>query len=242
MKKLFLILLLTVLSFALLNADVYVKSNTHTSAFEMMGQKQPAKDEVSEVWMSKDKFATIMKQQTIIMDMSKKKLFFIFHSTKSYLETELPLDITKLLPPQAAGMMSMMKTTATVTPTGETKKIGKWNCNGYDVDMNMTMMQMKMKVWASTDVPFDWKAYSEKMMSVVMKSTMPFLDDKVMDEFKKIKGYQVAADMTNSIMGQTMTVNVRVLEISEKAAPAGVYAVPAGYAKTDKLPMRGMGK
>lgn len=241
MKKLFLILLLTVLSFALLQADVYIKSNTHTSEFEMMGKKQPAKDVVTEQWMGEDKFATISSQQTIIMDMGAKKLYFIFHNNKTYLETDLPFDISKLLPPQAASMMSMMKATATVTPTAETKKIDKWNCTGYDVDMSMAMMQMKMRVWATTDVTFDWKAYSEKMMGVIMKSSMPFLDDKVMDEFKKIKGFQIGSDMTMSAMGSDMKMNTRVTEITSKEAPAGVYSVPEGYTKVDKLPMRGMG-
>jgi hypothetical protein len=239
MKKLILVLVLTVFSFALLHADVYIKTNTHTDAFDMMGTKQPAKDEVSEQWIGKDKFANVSPQQTIVMDLGNKKMYFIYNTTKTYVEAALPLDITKLLPAQAAQMMSMMKITVKVSPTGETKKIGKWNCAGYDVNMDMTMMQMKMKTWTTTDVPFDWKSFSEKMMGSVRAATMPFLDEKSMAEFKKIKGFQVAVDISMSMMGQNMNSNTRVLDIDpNKEAPAGIYSVPAGYTKQDKLTMR----
>jgi len=187
MKKLFLIVTLVFVSFAFLCAVVYIKSNTHTDAFEIMGKKQPAKDEITEQWIAADKFTNIMSAQTMVVDLSKKMMFVIYHGTQKYVEAPLPLDISQLIPEQAAAMMKMMKMTVTVTPTGETKTIGKWNCRGYDVNMNMAVMTMKIKSWATTDVPFDWQNYSEKMYSVFMKATMAMLDENAIAEFKKIK-------------------------------------------------------
>jgi len=238
MKKLFLIVTLVFVSFAFLCADVYIKSNTHTDAFEIMGKKQPAKDEITEQWIAADKFTNIMSAQTMVVDLSKKMMFVIYHGTQKYVEAPLPLDISQLIPEQAAAMMKMMKMTVTVTPTGETKTIGKWNCRGYDVNMNMAVMTMKIKSWATTDVPFDWQNYSEKMYSVFMKATMAMLDENAIAEFKKIKGFQVAGEMTMSVMGQTMKTVSNVLEISKKPAPAGIYSVPAGYTKQAKLTMK----
>ena len=239
MKKLILVVTLVVMSFAFLNADVYIKTKTHTDAFEMMGKKQPAKDQFSEQWMGDNKFAQISENQTMVMDLNKSVIYVIYHANKSYVEAKLPLDMSKLLPERMKGMMEMMKMTVTVNPTSETKKIGDWNCKGYDVTMSMQMMTMKMKSWVTQDVPFDWKAYMGKMLPLVMKlSGSMGLDENAIKEFKKLEGFQVAMEMTMKIMGQDMKTTSQVVEISKKAAPAGIYSVPQGYTKMDKLKMK----
>jgi hypothetical protein len=245
MKKLLLILTLVVFTAAFLCADVYIKTKTHTDAVEMMGQKQPAKDAFTEQWIGKDKFAQMMGKMSTILDLAKNKVFIIMHSSKTYLEVSLPLDMSKLMPEQMAQMMGNMKVSVTVNPNNQTKQIGKWNCKGYDVGMDiqfMMPMKMKMKIWATMDVPFDWKAFSEKMYPVVMKATsmrMPF-GDEIVKEFQKIKGFQVATEMSMNMMGTEMKMNSQVVEITNKTAPAGTYSVPAGYTKNEKLSMKDM--
>jgi hypothetical protein len=246
MKKLILVLTVLLVAATFLCADVYIKTKTHTGAFEMMGQKQPARDDISEQWIGNNKNAQVTKAMTTAIDLDKNKIFIIMHAAKNYVEASLPLDMSKILPEQMAQMMSMMKLNVKVNPNGQTKKIKNWNCDGYDVTMEMTGMMpitMKMKVWATTDVPFDWKSYSEKMYPAVMKAQsmrMPFGDD-IVKEYQKIKGFQVAFDMTTTVMGKDMKVSMAVVEISKKAAPAGVYAPPTGYNKAEKLSMPGMG-
>lgn len=236
MKKLVLVVTLVVVSWAFLNADVYIKTKTHTDAFEMMGKKQPAKDQVSEQWLGDNKFAQISENQTMVVDLSQNVIYVIYPDRKSYVEAKLPLDLSKLLPEQAAAMMKMMKMTVTVNPTGESKKVGNWNCKGYDIDMNMQMMKMKIKSWVTKEVPFDWKAFGEKVFPLVMKlSGNMGLDENAIKEFKKLEGFQVAMEMNMNLMGQDLKTTSQVMEISKKPAPAGIYSVPQGYTKQDKL-------
>ncbi len=245
MKRSILVATLIIISFAFLSADVYVKTESHTDAFEVMGQKRPAEDKVTEQWMGDKKFAQIGESQTIVVDLNKKAMYVIYHATKSYVETQLPPDIPALIPEEAAGWMAMMKTTAAVNPTDETKKVGDWNCKGYDINMTMGggMMSMKMKSWVTTDVPFDWKALRDNVLPLFMKmgGAGIGMDDKAVDEFKKINGFQVAMEMTAAIMGQEVKSTGKVVEISDKSAPAGTYSVPGDYKKQDKLKIgRGM--
>ncbi len=234
MKKALLFGIVLLVAALLLPADIYIKTNTHTDAFEMMGQKQPAKDDVTEQWIGNNQMANKTGDKVMIMDMNKKLMYIVSPKDKSYVEATLPLDMTKILPKEAAGMASMMKVTVKVAPNGQTKKVGAWSCKGYDVDMSMMMMQMKMKVWATTDVPFDWKSFA-KMSSNVSK--MQFMDDAAIAEFLKIEGYQVATEMSMDMMGSKMKVTSQVVEITQKPAPAGTYSVPAGYTKKDTLSM-----
>ncbi len=219
----------------LLSADVYIKSNVHTDAFTMMGKNQPAKDEVMEQWIGNNQMVNITGDKVIILNMNKNVMFIINPKEKSYLETTLPMDMSKLIPKEMAPMMAMMKMTVKVNANGQTQKVGNWNCSGYDVDMTMSMMQMKMKVWATTDVPFDWKAFS-KMYANVVK--MQFMDDSSIAEFMKINGYQISSEMTMNVMGANMKVVTQVAEITQKAAPAGLYSVPAGFTKKDSFSLQ----
>lgn len=234
MKRAIILLIFAFVMAMFLPADVYIKTTTHQDAFEMMGQKQPAKDDVAEQWIGNNQMANKTGDKVMIMDANKKLMFIISPKDKSYVETALPLDMMKLLPKEAAGMASMMKVTVKVTPNGQAKKVGQWNCKGYDVDMGMMMMQMKMKVWATTEVPFDWKSFAKMYANV---SKMQFMDDAAIAEFLKIEGYQVATEMTMDMMGSKLKVTSQVTEIAQKPAPAGTYAVPAGYTKKDTLSM-----
>lgn len=238
MKKAFIAMMVVLTASLLLPADVYIKTNVHTDAFEMMGQKQPAKDEVTEQWVNNSQLFNKQGERVTILDMNKNVMYIVNLKEKSYVETPLPLDMAKLLPPEAAQMASMMKMTVKVAPNGQSKKIGQWNCSGYDVDMNMMMMQMKMIIWASTDVPFDWKMFSKMYTNV---SKMQFMDDASIAEFAKIKGFQIGSEMSMDMMGSKMMVVSQVVEISQKPAPAGLYSVPAGFTKEKTLSMKDMG-
>lgn len=236
MKKLALILVLVVVGTAFLCADVYIKQHTKTGA--MMGQ--PAKDITNETWLGDNKMAMISSDTSMIMDMGAKKVFIITHATKSYVETDLPLDITKLMPEQMAGMVKSMMDgmTVSVQPNGQTKKVANWNCKGYDFDIVMMGMKMKMTMWATSDVPFDWKKY-KNLYGELYKATMR-MGEKFMQEFEKMDGYPVATELEMEMMGQKIESSTTTLEIKKQDAGAGVYSVPAGYAKKDKLSMGGM--
>jgi len=239
MKKLAILFSLVLVLAAFASADIYIKSKAHTDAFAVMGQSQPAKDETTEQWMGDDKFATITPEMTFIVDLKKNMLYWVNHSNKTYLESPLPFDMTKLLDPQMAQMMSqMMKMTVTVTPNNQTKTVGQWKCAGYDVALNMMMMPMKMSVWASTDVPFDVDKF-QKLYANVLKAQLR-LDDAAVQEMMKVKGYWIATEMNAEIMGAKMHNTTEVVEISNKTAPASAYSVPTGYTKKDKLSMQDM--
>jgi hypothetical protein len=226
MKKLFLIVTLIIVSFAFLSADVYIKQET----------KAGPQTSTQETWFGTNKMASISDQGSVIMDMANKKILIVNHKSKTYVEAGLPLDMMKLMPEQMAGMMQSMMSGMEVSlaPNGQTKKIGNWNTSGYDFTIKMMGMEIKMTMWASKDVPFDWKKYMD--MSAEMYKVSMRMGDKFVKEFQKLEGYPVATEM--SMMG--MDINMTTVEITQKTPGSGVYAAPAGYTKTDKLSMGDM--
>jgi hypothetical protein len=237
MKKVLLILVLVVFSTVFLTADVYIQQKIHSDAFEIMGQKTPEKNEVSHMWLGKNKMAMHGEKMSIIINLDKKEILMINHENKSYVPMSLPLELDKYFPAQMLQMMGGVK--VTVNPTGETLKVGKWKCQGYDMSMNMMMFTINSKIWASTDVFFDWKKFQEGIFMEFSKVTMR-LDEDTVKEFQKIKGFQIKSVMTINMMGQDMVTTQEVVEISKKSAPAGTYSAPAGYTKKDKVSMMDM--
>ncbi|MDY0295922.1 MAG: DUF4412 domain-containing protein [Acidobacteriota bacterium] len=238
MKKL--VLAVTILAFAagLAQADIYIKQSTHTNEVTMMGQTTPAKDTVTEQWIGKNRFASHMENQSVIMNLEENMMYMINHQNKSYIPMQLPVDMTDYMPPEVAGMMKSMmgSITVKVTPNNETRTVAGLPCQGYDVTMDMMMMKMNMKVFASEKVGFDWQKVSEQMTSEMLKAQMR-LSEEAVKEMQKVKGYWMAMETTVNVMGQDIRTTMEVTEIAEKAPTADAYAVPQGYTKKDKFTM-----
>ena len=77
------------------------------------------------------------------------------------------------------------------------------------------------------------------MLPNIMQLSGSIIDETAVKEYLKIDGYQIFSEMSMKMMGTNMRVTTEVVEINpKKAAPASVYAVPAGYKKLDKLHMK----
>jgi hypothetical protein len=238
-------------------ADIYMKQKTHTDEFKMMGQTQPAKDDIMVFWLAENKARTDQEagNTTSILSGEKKILYMIDHNKKTY--AEMPLDLDKMFDEAAAAgagddpemaeakkkmpgfMKNLMKgamggMSAKVTETGETKKIGSWNCRKYLVEMDMGMGKSVAEAWATEDLKIDYSLYFTSANA--MLANQPGFD-KIVKEMQKVKGVIVYQTSTVKMMGSEVTSTTELLECADKDAPAGNYDVPAGYKK-----VKGFGK
>jgi len=226
-------------------ADVYIKQKNHTDGFSIMGQTQPAKDDLFVTWMGKDKARLDQGEDTsIIIRLDKKMMYTINHAEMKY--AELPYseagdilsaaiagsDLTDEEQAQAQKMMKgfaqMMQPEVSVTETGETQKIKNWKCKKYIMTMKMMGTTSTSEIWATEDIKVDYELYMTLGLSMMPKT--PGLD-KMLEEMKKIKGLTVLLTSTTSMMGTDVKTTQELLEVSEKSAPGGTYEVPDGYKK-----------
>ena len=250
MKKLILVVifvLILILFFSLfLSADVYVKVMEQTEAYEMSGKRMPERVEIKEQWLAKDKFAVFSKDLNIIVDYQKEKIYFIVHKPKKYYEFPTSIDMEKLqelIPPKAAEIISSIKISdVKVNLNGQKKKVANWDCQRSEFEMVIMipalniMPKFKMKLWATKDVPFDYKKYAGGMGEFYGNFVMKLLNvdensKKELEKMDKIEGFQIAAEVTVNMFGSEINVESQVLEVTEKPAPAGIYSVPKDYTK-----------
>jgi hypothetical protein len=224
-------------------ADVYMKQKTHTGAFTMMGQSQPEKDETVVFWLGENKARTDQESgKSVIFLADKGILYVIDHDKKTYME--MPLDLGKAMNEalagqgeqgqKIAGMMKGMRQgmmggmTVKVTDTGETKKIGNWNCRKYLIDMKMSAGETNSEVWATEDIKVDSQVYFTAVNA--MMASMPGFQDMI-KEMQKVKGVVAYQVSTAKMMGSDVKSTMELLECGDKSAPAGTYELPAGYTK-----------
>ena len=228
-----------------LRADIYIKQKNHTDGFSVMGQSQPAKDDLFVTWMGKEMARLdYSEESSTIVRLDKKVMYLVNHKEKTY--TEIPIGgkgdiISGALAgaglsgeeeAQAKKMMEgfakMMKPEITVTETGETQQIKGWNCKKYDMTTSMMGATTQSEIWASEDIKIDYELYLNLTSSMI--SQAPGFEDMV-KEMQKIKGVVVRQLGTISMMGTNVKTSQELVEVAEKPAPGGTYDVPGGYQK-----------
>jgi hypothetical protein len=246
MKRLMIIVLVFILGFVIFpglsSADIYMKQKQHMDATQMMGTAQPAKDIMSEIWITDKGFRTDDSEHSTIMLANDQKVIILDHKTKTFMEQ--PLNMEEMMagggedqsPEDKAAMkqmmQNMMKMDAAVTETGEQKTINGWKCKKYILKMNTAMGTITNEVWATEDLKVDKKIYEQVTNRAL--SAMPGLQssmESMRKEMEKIKGVQVLTVSNFTMMNQPHKTTTELMEFKEVAAPGNIFDIPAGYTK-----------
>ena len=227
-------------------ADTHIVTKATTSSFVMMGDTIPASEMVSDIWMGEDLALMTMDTATVLIDMKNSIMYMIMHTTKTY--TEMPIgSMDEMLAAmgvegddeRVAASLEMMKNMMgqmefTVTPTEETRTIGDYECQRFDIAMSMMMMMMNSQVWASEEIDCDMSVYFR--LSNAMMAMFPGFEEAI-TEWKKIKGFPVLQTATMMIMGQSVETRSELVSVENVDAPEGLYDKPTTYQKTAFNPM-----
>jgi hypothetical protein len=220
-------------------ADTRLEMKSHTDAFQMMGQSQPAQDKTITFWIAGDRVLREDGDNAFLYRGDQNKLYIIDHEAKTYSGVALPIDLLALMPAemrgQMQGLLQQMAMTATVTPTDERKEIGGWSARRYDVHMENQMgMKIDSTVWATEEAASDLQAF--RGLYAAMGSLQPGGASAV-DELMKVQGVPVLSETRIEGMGGSFGSREELLSATEAAAPAGTYELPAGYQETAFNPM-----
>jgi len=223
--------LLTVLMIAgAAAADLKVVKMTHRDGFTVMGQTQPAQDEEQTTWIGDDRMHMDQGAKSTIIRLDTNKLIIVDHTEKTYSILDLPINLESLMPAgMAEQMKAMMTFEVTVAPAGESKTVGEWKTQRFDMKMTSKMMTMEATLWASKHPAFDQDAYYRMAQHVA--SLQPGMAE-VTKEMQKVEGLVVEQEgmMTMTMMGDiTVKTSERTTSIEEVDPPSGIYDPPADY-------------
>lgn len=207
-------------------ADIKVVKNTHQDGFTVMGQTQPADDRQQTTWIGTDRMSMDQGNGVTIVRLDQMKLYLVDHDTKTYQVLDLPVDLSKLVPPEMQPMLAMMQFDVTVTPTDEYKQVGSWDARRYDMVMNGQMFSMKTTMWVTKVQGYDPQAFNS--MYVHLNSLQPGMAEAI-KEMSKIEGLVVEQNGIMTMMGTEVGTSEQAVSIDRVAPPAGTYDPPADY-------------
>ncbi len=224
-------------------ADSLFVAKSHTDAFEVAGQKQPAKDSQVRTWISGDRLRRDDGDQSVIFRPDLKLLYLVDHESKTYSELALPIDLRKMMPPGSEAMADQiaegMKLTVQVTAKDETRKVNQWNTKRYDVAVQSAMgMKIATTLWVSKEV--DGYA-SMNRLAAAMASLQPGSAAWVR-ELEAIDGYPVLQESSVDALGAKFGTREELVSVETKDAPAGTFEPPAGYTAQPYNPIAGMSR
>lgn len=205
-------------------AGVYIEQLTHTDAFTIMGQNQPAKDSVQKIWLENDRMASERSEggMTIIVRTDSKKIYFINNVKKSYMVADLPLKF----PPEMEKMMSAFQFQTEIKKTGEKKVIGPYTCEG--AEMTLTgFMNLKVNMWVTSDIKLPLDRYYD--MSAEMVAYSPAVR-QMMDKMRTLGNvFAVQQETTGEIMGAKTHSTTKLVKFEEAPVPHDKFDPPATY-------------
>ena len=221
-------------------ADLEVVKKTHTDATKARNKEVPAKDTQTTIWLTKDRMHIVSDEMTAIVRLDQKKLVLLDDKAKTWTAIDLPFDMKKYLPPEAAGMIEQMMNkqalTAKVEAKDETKKFGEWNAKRYEITLSQGSKVMSTEVvWTTKDLKADISGFGEMYASLTSMNPM---SKNLATELKKLEGFPVHSERTQTLpTGGEQKSTEDLVSATEKEAPAGIYEAPAGYKEKPFDPM-----
>ena len=198
-------ILLVAVGTARATADTRILSEERTQID--MGETKSDTTTEATVWVGNDRAARLTPSGRIISRVDRGEAYMVDDAHKSY-------TLIKREPAPSVGA------TAKLRKAGESRQIGSWHAERYDLDFEVGGEAGHAILWMSTDVNFDMDVYRAFTTSLADAMGMAWLK-----AVAAVEGYPVLQEVT---MGP-VRVTTRLVSISEETPPAGLYEPPAGY-------------
>lgn len=231
MNKVMVVFLMVLICAVFLSADIYIKEKEHIGAYQVGIKMTPAKQGENEIWVGTYRAAYITPGEIYIYDKKMKKVWFVNRREQTYVEADVPLDLSRVYSPETASRMKTFKVRGTAGRTGKTRTILNKKCAAYKLHYwgdagGSKFIESKGMLWIYEDIGPDFAVFNELMDLIRQRDNK---DEAFRKEMQKADGVQMRTDITHTRQGVSIKTWSEVIELSKKDPPAGVYEVPKGY-------------
>ena len=241
MRRVTILLLALILLPATVSADLYLRTMIHTDATYHHGAVVPAEDSETELWIGDGKMSYDDESRRFLFDLDEGKLIIMEMADSGYVETDLPLDLTKIVPPDYVERLAMFPITGKVSILGETREVRGRECRSYMIyhfiDYNdIKYNETERTVWACDDLGID-ERFEKAWLATMF--TMNNFKPELIEQIVEAGGWELLSSSVRYSEGQQVHSGREVVEIEEREPPEGVYTVPSWFRKKDYINPRG---
>jgi hypothetical protein len=237
MNKVTVVFLMVLMGTVFLSADIYIREKEHIDAYQAGIKKTPAREGENEIWVGKYRAVYITPAEIYIYDKKMKKVRFVNRREKTYVEADVPLDLSRLYSRETAARMKTFKVRGTARRTDKTRTILNKKCTAYKLHYwvdagGSKYIESKGMLWVYEDIGPGFAVFNELMELIRLRDNR---DEAFRREMQKAGGVQMRSDITHTQQGISIGTWSEVIELSKKDPPAGVYEVPGGYTLKEAL-------
>ena len=237
MKRLIALFALWLLVPLTVHGALYIKQKEHTDAHYHHGSIDPEVNRDIEQWISGKRMAMEFENRKIIIDLAKKKMVILLKDKKEYVEADLPLDLAAVVDESIVPLIQMYKTTGEVETLEEKKELPEGPCRGYRITSwipyeGTRYNETEMVSWVTEKVKVDLDTYTDLVTEFYRLEN---LHEDFIKIAREIKGLSLQSASTRYAEGNAVTTTSSVVTMEEREAPEGLFAVPEGFSKKDKL-------
>jgi hypothetical protein len=232
------ILVAATLAFSTAGADVYIKELNGQDSYFLGVKTKSAVESSNELWIGDNKLAYVTPGRTFIVDREAKTFCVVNTDSQTYVMMPLPVSLPDVLADDLASRYRERRRSGSVDATGKTAEMLGHEATEYEVVFwevagGEKSNEIAFRVWATTDVPFDWTPIDELMVPL---RTVLNRDEALRAELLEIRGVQLRTEWDGGgQLGWKRKNFSKVVEISDREAPAGLYEAPAGFTRKDRL-------
>jgi beta-lactamase regulating signal transducer with metallopeptidase domain len=223
---------------------IYCRSITRETDYFLWFEADSRFFSMEEGWHAADKLALIEEGRTFILDKGRNCFIFLNRNRKTYMELPLPVNRVTAFSPELARYFEERKTSGKVESLGETLQILGRMCHGVRL-INWSAYggeetdRVENIAWLTNDVPFNVSMFDEALAN--MRLLVSNKDEALLQEMlRDMPGYQMGIDFETRSFPWKERYEMRVVEIAEKTAPAGIFNVPPDYTRLEQLDVRNL--
>ncbi|MBN2412979.1 GyrI-like domain-containing protein [candidate division KSB1 bacterium] len=220
----------------------YIKTVNKIDTYTFWKKTKSEFDYIGELWIDEDKTVLIEKNKKLIYDQGKMTFSYINLRDSTFVDTGLPVDLSNLFTDDLYWNFKNRKVTGKVKETNKTLDILSKQCKlteltFWDLIDGSKKNKRVSKVWTTMDVPCNVELFHNLLR--IMR-TLYNRDESLINEMEKLLGIQMQVEITITKFPRKKVYLSTVEEISQMVPPDGVFSVPDGFEKKEKLSKRDM--
>lgn len=215
------------------DADSFVNPN---------GRSTGGKNQKVTVWIGADRARRDDGRGAAIVRLDLGRLCLIDHESKTYTMLEVGKEgggyavktrHRAFEPPKELQELSRLQ--SAVTASDATRKVGSWNASLHKVSVTNKMSGgADFDWWTSSELKLDDRPY--RTLLVLLAGIVPqAVDGDWLRTIVELPGFPVLFQRSQKLPDTVAKTTQELTSVEEKAAPAGTYDPPAGYAAVDAV-------
>lgn len=240
MKKKFILIFIMFFAAIFTFADHKITYVLKTDAYYYGGVNTPEEVYEQTIWMGAGKLAYITGDRRVVVDLKSNRMAIILKVMKKYIAVELPFKMEAVLPDNLVKYLAGLQTRGEVNPLTGKKMIGKYECDVYEssswiIYQGDKVNEIDTKFFTSSDFQFDLEQYDKinRHLRVLRNYSPDFIS-----ELNKLKGIPVYSESYFYPKGFAVKNTSTIKSVDEMLPPPGIYTIPDGFEKAEKLTMR----